>query len=84
MAQHKSAEKRARQAIRRQERNTVWKSRMRTAIKKVRAAKEKGTAEAELKKTVKLLDQLVARGVIHRNKAANQKSALALHVNKLS
>jgi small subunit ribosomal protein S20 len=84
MAQHKSAEKRARQSARRQERNTVWKSRMRTAIKKVRATKERAAAEAELKKTVKLLDQLVAKGVIHRNKAANQKSALALHVNKLS
>jgi len=84
MAQHKSAEKRARQAMRRQARNTVWKSRMRTAIKRVRAAKDKVTAEAELNKTVKLLDQLAARGVIHRNKAANQKSALTLHVNKLA
>jgi len=84
MAQHKSAEKRARQASRRQIRNTVWKSRMRTAIKKVRAAKDRTTAEVELKKTVKLLDQLAAKGVIHRNKAANQKSALTLHVNKLA
>ncbi len=84
MAQHRSAEKRARQAQRRQDRNTVWKSRMRTAIKKVRAATNRATGEAELKKTVKLLDQLAARGVIHRNKAANQKSALTLHVNKLT
>lgn len=84
MAQHKSAEKRARQAGRRQDRNTVWKSRMRTAIKKVRTAADRATAEVELKKTVKLLDQLAARGVIHRNKAANHKSALTLHVNKLT
>jgi small subunit ribosomal protein S20 len=83
MAQHRSAEKRARQAVRRQVRNTVWKSRMRTAIKKVRAAKDRATAEAELKRTVKMLDQLAAKGVIHRNKAANQKSALTLLVNKL-
>ncbi len=83
MAQHKSAEKRARQATRRQDRNTAWKSRMRTAIKRVRTATDKAKAELELKKTVKLLDQLAARGVIHRNKAANQKSALTLLVNKL-
>ncbi len=84
MAQHKSAEKRARQAKRRQDRNTVWKSRMRTAIKRVRGATDKATAELELKKTVKLLDQLASRGVIHRNRAANQKSALTLLVNKLA
>ncbi len=84
MAQHKSAEKRARQAGRRQDRNTVWKTRMRTAIKKVRAAKDRAAAEVELKRTVKLLDQLAARGVIHRNKAANQKSALTLLVNRLA
>jgi len=84
MAQHKSAAKRARQATQRQVRNTMWKSRMRTAIKKVLAAKDRATAEVDLKKTIKLLDQLAARGVIHRNKAANQKSALTLYVNKLS
>jgi len=83
MAQHKSAEKRARQARRRQTSNTQWKSRMRTAIKKVRSAKSKASGETELKKTVKLLDQLAAKGIIHKNKAANQKSALTKLVNKL-
>ena len=84
MAQHTSAEKRARQDKRRQVRNAQWKSRMRSAIKKVRTAKTKATGETELKKTVKLLDQLAAKGVIHRNKAANQKSALTRLVNKLA
>jgi small subunit ribosomal protein S20 len=83
MAQHKSAEKRARQAVRRADRNTQWKSRMRTAIKRVRAAKEKDKAVPELQKTVKLLDQLAAKGVIHKNKAANNKSALTKYVNSL-
>jgi small subunit ribosomal protein S20 len=83
MAQHRSAEKRARQAKRNHDRNAQWKSRMRSAIKRVREQKEKAKAEAELKKTVKLLDQLAARGVIHPNKAANQKSALTRLVNKL-
>ena len=48
-----------------------------------RAAKEKDKAVPELQKTVKLLDQLAAKGVIHRNKAANNKSALTKYVNGL-
>jgi small subunit ribosomal protein S20 len=83
MAQHKSAEKRARQAVGKAARNAQWKSRMRTAIKRVRAAKEKDKAVPELQKTVKLLDQLAAKGVIHKNKAANNKSALTKYVNSL-
>lgn len=83
MAQHKSAEKRARIAKRRAVRNRVWKSKMRAAIKRVRTSTEKEKAVSELKKTVKLLDQLAAKGVIHRNMAANNKSSLTKFVNKL-
>ncbi len=83
MAQHESAEKRARIAKRREARNTQSKSRMRTAIKRVRAAKDKEHALPELLKTVKLLDQLAAKGVIHKNKAANNKSRLTKFVNTL-
>jgi small subunit ribosomal protein S20 len=84
MAQHRSAEKRARTTKRRAAQNAQWKSRLRSAIKRVRAAKEKKTATAELQKTVKLLDQLAAKGVIHRNKAGNQKSALTKFVNSMA
>lgn len=83
MAQHKSAEKRARIAKRRAARNKEWKSRMRSAIKRVRSTTEKEKAVAELRKTVKLLDQLAAKGVIHRNMAANNKSSLTKFVNAL-
>lgn len=83
MAQHKSAEKRARSSRRREARNTQWKSRMRTEIKKLRTATEKAKASQDLRITVKLLDQLAARGVIHRNKAANLKSQLTLLVNAM-
>jgi small subunit ribosomal protein S20 len=83
MAQHKSAEKRARQAKHRTARNAQWTSRMRNAIKKVRGTAEKEKAAAELKKTVKLLDQLSAKGIIHKNTAANQKSRLTKFVNTL-
>lgn len=83
MAQHKSAEKRARIARRRASRNRVWKSKMRSAIKRVRTSTEKEKALVELRKTTKLLDQLAAKGVIHKNKAANNKSSLTRFVNKL-
>jgi small subunit ribosomal protein S20 len=75
MAQHKSAEKRARQAIPKTARNAQWKTRMRNSIKT--------KAKAELTKTVKLLDQLAAKGVIHKNMASNQKSRLTRIVNAL-
>jgi small subunit ribosomal protein S20 len=56
---------------------------MRLAIKRIRTATEKEKALTELRKTVKLLDQLAAKGVIHKNKAANNKSALTKLVSKL-
>jgi small subunit ribosomal protein S20 len=56
---------------------------MRRAIKRVRAIQEKEKATVELTKTVKLLDQLAAKGIIHRNKAANTKSKLTKLVNTL-
>ena len=83
MAQHKSAEKRARSSKRREEHNKAWKSKMRTAIKRVTSAKEKNQSTEELRKAKKLFDQLAARGVIHRNKAANSKSKLTRYVNNL-
>jgi small subunit ribosomal protein S20 len=83
MAQHESAEKRARQAKRHAARNAQWKSRMRSAIKRVRSMTDKEKAKADLKKTVKLLDQLAAKGVIHRNYASNQKSRLTKFISTL-
>ena len=83
MAQHISAEKRARSSKRKAARNVQWRSRMRSAIKRVRTTKDKEKARAELQKTVKLLDQLAAKGVIHKNKAANNKSRLTRLVNSL-
>jgi len=84
MAQHKSAEKRARASKRTAARNAQLRTRMRTAIKRVRSLKEKDKALVELRKTVKFLDQLVAKGIIHRNKAANSKSSLTKLVNKIA
>jgi small subunit ribosomal protein S20 len=83
MAQHKSAEKRARIAVRRAKHNTQWKSRLRRAVKRVRSATDKVKAQEVLRATMKLLDQLAAKKIIHRNKAANTKSRLTRHVSSL-
>jgi small subunit ribosomal protein S20 len=56
---------------------------MTTAVKKVRSAKGKDEAAAALAKIHKLLDQLAAKGIIHKNNAANKKSRLTKHVNSM-
>jgi len=83
MPQHKSAEKRVRQSARRHARNKADISKMKSVIKKVRSSKEKEKAAAALKIAIKTLDQLSAKGIIHKNKAANQKSSLTKYVNAL-
>ena len=81
---HKSAQKRARQTVKRTDRNKKVKVSNKTAVKKVLASKDKVAAEPELKKTVQLLDRAAVKGIIHKNKAANKKSKLTKHVSKLS
>ncbi len=56
---------------------------MKTLVRKVRSATEKEKATTALRQAVKYLDQLAAKGVIHRNKAANQKSQLTRFVNSI-
>ena len=85
MANHKSAEKRARQSERRNENNRRNKSRLRTEIKKLRAAIENGNqneAKALLTGTVSLIDKSIQKGIIHRNAAARYKSRLTSSVNR--
>lgn len=83
MAQHLSAERQARKALRHRARNRAYLSKMRTAIKKVRLSKDKEKGTQELKRVVKLLDQIAAKGIIHKNNAANKKSSLMKHVDSL-
>jgi len=80
---HKSAIKRARSNKKKADRNRHWKTRMRNAVRKVRSATSKDQGVVELRKTVKLLDQLTTKGVIPRNLASNNKSRLTKFVNKL-
>jgi len=84
MAQHKSAEKRARQSLKRRTADREKKSEMKTLLKNVRTEKDKSKASDALKKAVSTLDKLASKGLIHKNKAANQKSKLTKFVNKLT
>ena len=86
MANTKSAEKAARQAMAHRERNVALRSRMRTAIRKVidtAAAGKKAEAAASYKAAVPLIDTLVNKKIIHRNQADRHKSRLAARVKAL-
>lgn len=83
MPNHKSAEKRARQNEKRRQRNRGNRGKLRTGVKKLRAALEGGDkgAQALLPETVSLIDKAVQKGVLHRNAAARHKSRLTLRAN---
>ena len=86
MANHKSAEKRTRQANRRNEANRRNRSQLRTEIKKLRSAVEAGNqeeAKALLGATVSLIDKSIQKGILHKNAAARHKSRLTSGVNGL-
>ncbi|HKF55397.1 MAG TPA: 30S ribosomal protein S20 [Blastocatellia bacterium] len=87
MANHKSAEKRARQSERRKGINRQNRGRLRTGIKALRAAIGSGKPEetkALLPATVSLIDKSVQKGVIHKNTAARYKKRLTRNVNSLA
>ena len=83
MANHKSSIKRIRQEEKRRLHNRYYAKTMRNAVKKLRATTDKAEAVALFPNVQKMLDKLAKKNVIHKNKAANLKSKLALHVNKL-
>lgn len=84
MAHHKSAIKRIQTNNRDKQKNRAYVSQLRTATKKVRSATSKEEGEKLYRETTSLLDKLVHKNIIHKNKAANQKSKLAAVVKKLN
>jgi len=76
MPQHESSKKRLRKTEKQNARNRATRSQVNTATKKVMAAVGEAAATA-LENAYSVLDKAVKRGVIHANKAANQKSRLA-------
>jgi small subunit ribosomal protein S20 len=87
MANIKSAQKRARQAVGRRTRNVSQHTAARSAIKDVRKAIAKGdkkAAAAALVKSQSVIDRVAAKGILHRNAAARQKSRLAHAIKAMS
>lgn len=83
MAHHKSSLKRIRQDAKKRLVNRYNKKSSRTVIKTLRELTDKTQAAALLPKVVGMLDRLAKKNTIHKNKAANLKSSLTLHVNSL-
>jgi small subunit ribosomal protein S20 len=81
----KSALKANRQNIKRREHNRTMRSKLRTALKSIRAsldAKDLTAAKAALNKTVSLVDKMATKGMIHRNTAGRYKSRLSARLQK--
>lgn len=86
MATHKSAEKRARQNTKRQQRNTSVKSRVKTRVKAVLGAvedKKKDDSRKALAEAIVVIDKAASKGVLHKNTASRKISRLTRKVNHL-
>lgn len=86
MANHKSAEKRARQTLKRNSVNRARRSRIHTAVKAVEtavAAKDGDTAVKSQRKAESVLAKSVNKGTLHWKTAARKASRLAKRVKAL-
>ena len=83
MANHKSALKRIRANEAKRLRNRYQAKTTRTFIKRLRSTEDKAEAQELYKTVASMLDKLAKKNIIHRNKAANNKSKLAKHVASL-
>ena len=84
MANHASADKRFRQSETRRLHNKYYAKTTRNAIKAIRNTTDKDAAEALAPKVYSMIDKLAKSSVIHKNKAANLKSGIELHISKLA
>jgi small subunit ribosomal protein S20 len=87
VASHASALKAHRQSLKNREHNRQFRSRLRTALKSVRAAidgSDKAAAKAALGDVVSLIDKLASKGIIHRNAAGRYKSRLTTRLQARS
>jgi len=87
MANSAQARKRARQTVKRREHNFSLRSKMRTAIKyvkKVIVSGDKSAAQAAFNDSVKIVDSVANKGIIHKNKAARSKSRLSAAIKAMA
>ena len=85
MPNHKSAEKRVRQNEKRRVINRSHRSKVRTYIKRLRAALDSGKSEDVqnvLPEVMSVIDKSVQKGVMHKNAAARYKSRLTVRANQ--
>ena len=83
----KSALKANRQNIKRREQNRQMRSRLRTALKAIRASRDADDvdgAKAALNQTVSIVDKMATKGIIHHNTAGRYKSRLSARLTKSS
>ena len=87
MATHKSALKAHRQNVKRQEHNRQLRTRLRHALRDIRAAidtNDPAQVQDALRQTISLVDRLAGKGLIHRNTAARYKSRMAGRIARKS
>jgi len=81
----KSALEANRQNVKRREQNRQRRSRLRTALKSIRAsldAKDLAGAKAALSETVSIVDKMATKGIIHSNTAGRYKSRLGARLTR--
>ena len=84
MANNASAEKCIRQSERHRLHNKYYARTTRNAISAIRTPTDKKAAQENAPKVYAMIDKLAKVGIIHKNKASNLKSGIALYINKLS
>jgi small subunit ribosomal protein S20 len=86
VANIKSQIKRIKQNEKRHQRNKAVKSGLKTAVRKFREAADAGDTEQAVqlgRDAARKLDKAASKGVIHKNQAANRKSAIAKKASSL-
>ena len=84
MPQHKSNEKRMRTSAKQRSRNRAYQAKIKSAVRKVRDAKNVDDATSALRDAEKVLDRVAGKGIIHKNRAADKKARLAKYVKSLA
>lgn len=87
MASHASALKAHRQSVKHREHNREFRSKLRSALKTIRAAmdaKDVDGAKGQFRATVSLIDKMAQKGIIHDNAAARYKSRMQARLTKLT
>jgi small subunit ribosomal protein S20 len=87
VANTKSAEKAARQAVKHRTRNVALRSRQRSALRTANeaiASGDKTKAAAAVRAAASSVDSLVNKGLVHKNKASRHKKRMAAKLKKLA